>query len=139
VIAYFDTSALIPLVVQEAGSERAGRVWDEAERVVTVRIAYPEGRAALARARHLGRLTGRGTRTARNGFEDLWSQLDRVEVTAMLAQRAGDLADQFALRGYDAVHLAAAETLTDPDLVLVAGDGELCAAAAALGLAVART
>ena len=138
-IAYFDTSALIPLVVQEAGSERAGRVWDEAERVVTVRIAYPEGRAALARARHLGRLTGRGTRTARNGFEDLWSQLDRVEVTAMLAQRAGDLADQFALRGYDAVHLAAAETLTDPDLVLVAGDGELCAAAAALGLAVART
>jgi predicted nucleic acid-binding protein len=123
VIAYFDTSALIPLIVEEAGSGPASRVWDEAERVVTVRVAYPEGRAALAR----------------DNFEDLWAQLDRVEVTAALAQRAGDLADQRALRGCDAIHVAAAETLADIDLVFVAGDGELCAAATGLGLAVART
>ena len=138
-IAYFDTSALIPLLVEEPGSERAGRLWDEAERVVTVRLAYPEGRSALARARRLGRLTARAARAARVGFEDLWSQLDRVEVTAALGQRAGDLADQFVLRGYDAVHLAAAETLADPELVVVSGDSELCDAARTLGLAVAKT
>lgn len=138
-IAYFDTSALIPLIVEEAGSGPASRVWDEAERVVTVRVAYPEGRAALARARRLGRVTQRRYRSARDNFEDLWAQLDRVEVTAALAQRAGDLADQHALRGCDAIHVAAAETLADIDLVFVAGDGELCAAATGLGLAVART
>jgi hypothetical protein len=139
VIAYFDTSALIPLVVAEPGSDYATRVWDAAERLVTVRVAYPEGRAALAQARRLGRLTPRAYRTARDGFEDLWRQLDRVEVTAGLAQRAGDLAEQLALRGYDAVHLAAAETIADPDLVVVAGDGPLCDAAVTLGFTISRT
>lgn len=138
-IAYFDTSALIPLVVEEPGSELAGRLWDEAERVVTVRIAYPEARAAIARARRLDRLTARAARVARQAFEGLWDQLDRVHVTAGLAQRAGDLADQFALGGYDAVHLAAAETLADPDLVVVAGDSGLRGAATTLGFGVART
>ena len=97
-IAYLDTSALIPLIVEEPASERAGRMWDEAERVVTVRVAYPEGRAALARARRLGRLTQRRYRSARDGFEDLWTQLDRVELTAALARRAGDLTDQLGVR-----------------------------------------
>lgn len=40
-------------------------------------------------------------------------------------------------RSYDAVHLAAAETLRDPDLVVVAGDTALLAAARAAGLATA--
>jgi uncharacterized protein len=139
VIAYFDTSALIPLVVEGAGSDRAARLWDEAERVVTVRLAYPEGRAALAHARRLGRLTTRAIRAARDGFEDVWRQLDRIDVTAELAQQAGDLADELGLRGYDAVHLAAGEAIADPDLVVVAGDGPLCDAARTLGLAVSRT
>jgi hypothetical protein len=140
VIAYFDTSALIPLIVEEPGSDRASQVWDAAERVVTVRVAYPEGRAALARARRIGRLTPRAYRVARDGFEDLWRQLDRLEVTAGLAQRAGDLAEQLGLRAYDAVHLAAAETLApDPDVVVVAGDTELLNAARTLRLATAHT
>ncbi len=70
-IAYFDTSALLPLLVEEPGSVRAGEVWDGAERMVTARVAYPEGRAALARARRLGRLgartygrPGKGSRTS---------------------------------------------------------------------------
>lgn len=137
-IGYFDTSALIPLVIEEPGSARAAVLWDESERVVTVRLAYPEARAALATARRLGRLSAGKYRTARAGFEDLWRQFDRVEVTAGLAQRAGDLAERHALRGYDAVHLAAAETAADPDLVFVAGNGSLCHAAATLGLAVSR-
>jgi predicted nucleic acid-binding protein len=139
VIAYFDTSALIPLIVEEPGSAVASQLWDAAERVVTVRLAYPEGRAALAQARRLGRLPPRAYRTARDGFEDLWRQLDRVEVTAGLAQRAGDLTEELGLRGYDAVHLAAAEIIADPDTVLVAGDGPLCQAAATLGFAITRT
>jgi hypothetical protein len=140
VIAYFDTSALVPLIVEEPGSEAASRLWDGAERVVTVRIAYPEGRAALARARRLDRLSARAYRSALAAFEDIWGQLDRVEVTPALAQRAGDLAGRLALRGHDAVHMAAAETLAgDPDLVVVAGDIDLLDAARKLTLATART
>ncbi len=138
-IGYFDTSALIPLLMAEPGSDHAGRMWDAAERVVTVRVAYAEGRAALAHARRLGRLPARGHRSARVAFEDIWVQLDRVEVTAPLVQRAGDLAEQLALRGYDAIHLAAAETVADPDLVFVAGDQPLVQAASTLGFAVSRT
>ncbi|MGH9189910.1 MAG: hypothetical protein ACRD0Q_07760 [Acidimicrobiales bacterium] len=41
------------------------------------------------------------------------------------------------LRGYDAVHLAAADRLRDPDLVVVAGDAALLSAAEAEGMATA--
>jgi hypothetical protein len=42
------------------------------------------------------------------------------------------------LRGYDAVHLAAAERIGDATTVLVAGDRRLCDAALALGLQVSQ-
>jgi predicted nucleic acid-binding protein len=56
-----------------------------------------------------------------------------------LVHRAGELAEGLGLRGYDAVHPAAAETLRYESLVLVAGDRALCRAAEALGIPVART
>lgn len=45
-IAYFDTSAVVPLLVQEPATEQCSRLWDEATRVLTVRLTYPEARAA---------------------------------------------------------------------------------------------
>ena len=62
---------------------------------------------------------------------------DLVEVDHALAVRAGELAEVRRLRGYDAVHLAAAERVRDPDVVVIAGDGALLDAAAAEGMAVA--
>ena len=54
-IAHFDTSALIPLLVDEPGSQRAGRVWDAAEHVTSLRLVYAEARGSLAlAARDLG-------------------------------------------------------------------------------------
>ncbi|MDR9451384.1 MAG: type II toxin-antitoxin system VapC family toxin [Acidimicrobiia bacterium] len=137
-IAYFDTSAVLPLIIEEPASEPAGRLWDDASRVVSVRLLYPEARAALAQARRTGRLTSRQLRSAVAELEALDQQLDHVEVTAVLATRAGELAETHALRGYDAVHLAAAEAIADADVVMVAGDQALSAAAGALGLATAQ-
>ena len=57
------------------------------------------------------------------------NQMDVIELDDQLARRAGDLAEVHSLRGYDAVHVAAADRLRDPDLVLVAGDGALVQAA----------
>jgi predicted nucleic acid-binding protein len=137
VIAYFDTSAMVPLLVAEPGSVRAALLWDGADRVVSVRLAYPEGRAALAQAQRLGRLTSRQLRVAVRDLDARFEQLDVIEIDGQLAQRAGELAEGHRLRGYDAVHLAAADRVRDPDLVVVAGDGALLDAASAEGLAVA--
>lgn len=138
-IAYFDTSALIPLLVEEPGSPIAGQLWDQADRVASVRLVYAEARAALAQAERLGRLTRRQLPRLVDQLDDLYAQLDRVEVDDALVRRAGQLAQDHALRGYDAVHLAALECIADDETVMVAGDDDLCVAAAALGVATAST
>jgi hypothetical protein len=56
-----------------------------------------------------------------------------------LARRVGELAEAHALRGNDAVHIAAAEQLLDNDLIVVAGDAAVRRAGQALGLATAAT
>ena len=136
-IAYFDTSAVVPLLVAEPGSARAASLWDGADRIVSVRLIYPEARAALAQAERLGRLTARHLRDAVTEFDSLFEEIDLVEVDDALARRAGELAEARRLRGYDAVHLAAADRVRDPNVVVIAGDGALLDAAAAEGMAVA--
>ena len=46
---------------------------------------------------------------------------------------------QHALRGFDALHLAAAEVVKDNELVFVSGDAALYQAASDLGIQVATT
>lgn len=136
-IAYFDTSAVVPLLVLEDGSARAAVLWDGADRVVSARLVYPEGRAALAQAHRLGRLTARRLRAAVDELDARCEELDIVEIDDDLARHAGFLAELHSLGGYDAVHLAAADRIRDPDLVFVAGDGALLAAATAAGMTIA--
>jgi uncharacterized protein len=57
-------------------------------------------------------------------------------VDEQLAREAGDLAERFALRGYDAVHLASALSLGGP-ITLVTWDADLRNAAAQTGCALA--
>lgn len=137
-IAYFDTSAVVPLLVQEPTTGQCSRLWDEATRVLTVRLSYPEARAALASAQRSDRLTRSQLTAAVAELENLLEQVDIIEVGDDLARTAGDLAQRHGLRGYDAVHLAAALVAADDDLVLVTGDADLAPAAADAGLAVAR-
>jgi uncharacterized protein len=138
VIAYFETSAVVPLVIAEPGSTRAASLWDSADRVVSVRLVYPETRAALAQAERLGRLTARHLRDAVAEFDSLFEEIDLVEVDDALARRAGELAEVRRLRGYDAVHLAAADRIRDPNVVMIAGDSALLDAATAEGMTVAE-
>jgi uncharacterized protein len=138
VIAYFDTSAVLPLIIDEPASQLAGRLWDDSDRVATVRLVYPEARAALAQANRLGRLNSRQLRFAVGSLDRLIPQLDVIEISETLAKRAGQLAEQMALRGYDAVHLAGVEAIGDADTILVAGDHHLCQAAQRLDLNVAQ-
>jgi uncharacterized protein len=138
VIAYIDTSAVVPLLIAEPGSARAATLWDGADRVVSVRLIYPEMRAALAQAERLGRLTARQLRDAVTEFDSLFEEIDLIEVDDALARRAGELAEVRQLRGYDAVHLAAADRVHDPNVVVIAGDRALLDAATAEGMTVAK-
>lgn len=138
-IAYFDTSALVPLVITEPASATCGRLWNEATRVVSTRLIYPGARAALAQAERMHRLTAAEAARAVDDLDAIALQISYLEITAELAASAGDLAQTHGLRGYDAVHLASAALVDDDELVLVTGDRDLGQAARAIGLSVALT
>ncbi|MCP3935106.1 MAG: type II toxin-antitoxin system VapC family toxin [Actinomycetia bacterium] len=138
-IAYFDTSALIPLIVEEPSTPVCQRLWNEASRVASVRLLYAEASAALARAHRMARLTTTQLDHAIRALEDIVVELDHVEVTDQLVRTAGALAHTHGLRGYDAVHLGAGLSVYDDDVVFVTGDSNLAAAAQALGIAVSNT
>jgi uncharacterized protein len=137
-IVYFDTSAIVPIVIDEPSSPAAARLWDEADRVVSSRLVYVEGQAALAMACRLRRIDERQLRTVVEDFELLTRQIDIVEVTKNLVLQAGALAEQFDVRGCEAVHLASARLIDDPDVVFAAADAHLLAAARGLGISVAH-
>src|SRR4029078_2052501 len=98
------------------GRARAPAWWGGADRVISIRLAYPESRAALAQAERLGRLTTRQLRDAVTDLDEIYDEVDLVDMDDELVRRAGDLAERHALRAYDAVHLAAAVRLSDAEL-----------------------
>lgn len=134
-IAYFDASALVKLVVDEQGSDDAAALWDAADAVLSSRVAHAEVRAALAAAHRAARLTGEQAEQAKRLWDGLRAALRLVEVSDVLVEHAGDLAEEHALSGFDAVHLASALLVTAEELVLATWDARLSAASAAAGVA----
>jgi predicted nucleic acid-binding protein len=133
VILYLDTSALVKLYVEEVGSREVGESVEAAASVATARISYAEARAAFARHARDGGLTRPELRRVVRHFDEEWGRYVLVEITDAVVRRAGGLAERHALRGYDAVQLAAALDLhaagSDVDLRFVAFDGNLVRAA----------
>ncbi len=125
---YFETSAIMKLVVVEDGSDEAGAVWDGSDLLFTSRLSYAEARAALAAARRAKRLSGKEMQDAKTSLDRRFGEIDLIEVTSKVAESAGDLAERHALRGYDAVHLASALTLGAESVVLVTWDRDLAQA-----------
>lgn len=135
-ITYLDTSTLLKLIVEEVGSDRAQLIWDSADALASVALVTVEARAALAAAARGGRLTASQHRRAKEALASLIGDLHVVQITDELVASAADLAETEGLRGYDAVHLAAA--LTTGVAVLTSADAELCNAASRQGLHVAN-
>ncbi|RLE22218.1 MAG: hypothetical protein DRJ50_08030 [Actinobacteria bacterium] len=108
-ITYFDTSALIPLVINEPSSEMCQRLWNDATQTISTRLIYPEARAALAQAKRIRRLTAAHLARAVKDLDSVASEINYLEITAHIAESAGALAEAHELGGYDAVLLASAE------------------------------
>ena len=107
-ILYLDSSALVKLYVREDRSADVMHWRDAAEAVATSVVAYAEARAAFARLVREGhsKSTSHAKRLAK--FNQDWEDYIRVELSPALTRQAGDLAEIYALRGFDAIHLASA-------------------------------
>ncbi len=103
---YLDTSSLVKLYVTEAGSDVVHQLVGAASIVATSTVAYAETRAALARLRREGGLTASKLAVAKRELEEQWPTYLTLETTDMLSRTAGDLAERYALRGFDSIHLA---------------------------------
>ena len=110
-ILYLDTSALVKLYVREAGSDLVRAVADNSAVITTSKVAYAEARAALARGNRDGALHEKDYHLAVNAFNRDWDRYLAVEVSDFLIRLAGDLAEKYRLRGFDAIHLASILTV----------------------------
>ena len=108
-ILYYDTSALLKLYIHERESDSVRDLYSQAGFVCTHLIAYVELLAGVAKGRSLGRLSADQQVRLLADIDTGWRQLEVVEIDETLAKRAGHLALRHLLRGFDAVHLAAAE------------------------------
>ena len=136
-IVYFDSSALVKLVLDETGSDVAAAVWNACDAALSSRIAYPEVCAALAAACRNHDLTESEVSDAAGEWEIFWSSMRPIELSPDVERAAGRLAVLHRLRGADAVHLASALALGSQEVTVAVWDKRLHAGAAAAGLPVA--
>lgn len=136
-LVYFDSSALVKLLVEETGSDLVAELWDNCDAALSSRLAYPEVRAALAASARNHDLDNDDLLAVERIWEEFWAATRPVELTPTVERQAGQLAKSHALRGADAVHLASVLAINDPDLVVAVWGRRLHAGALATGVQVA--
>ena len=110
---YLDTSSLVKLYVDEKDSGKVVEVVEASKVAATSIIAYTEARAAFARRFTEKAFTERAYKRLTSFFNKDWKNYMAVRIREELVQRAGDLAEKHALRGFDAIHLASAIILQE--------------------------
>lgn len=138
---FWDSSALVPLLVEEPGS--AGRLQElKADPAVLVWWCTPvECESALQRRLREGALDAEGARLARENLMRLAAAWREVPASAFVRTLAVRLLRTHPLRAADALQLAAALSLVQgrvADLVFLTADLRLAEAAEIEGLGVGR-
>lgn len=141
---FFDSSAIVKRYVNEIGSNFVDSLTDLKSRniVLLARVTRVEVAAAIARRLKNKSITPADAQNILAAFQyDLINNYYTVEITPVLLSSAMSLATKHALRGYDAVQLAAVLESNEeriinllPPLTLISADAELNAAAQAEGL-----
>jgi predicted nucleic acid-binding protein len=143
---FFDSSAIVKRYVAEIGTGWVGSLVGVAggNLIYLARLTLVETISAITRKGYGGGISTSAVAKAITDFRhDFLNEYGKIEVTAILIERAASLAEAHALRAYDAVQLAAALQInTDrlavglPAVTLISADVALNAAAIAEGLAV---
>ncbi len=104
-ILYLDTSSLLKLYLEEEHSDLV-QTWAAGAQVLcTSRITYPEAMAALARRWRQGDLDREAFDAVHLALRAEWPGFSAVELNE---EAAAEVAVRLALRGFDAIQLAAA-------------------------------
>ena len=146
---YFDTSALVKAYLPEAGTDRVREILTEVRtepatgRAFACSIVYPEAVSAVTKRENMGKLTAFEVSRAVQQIEQDFSAdpprpYEVLDATRPIVTRAATLVRSQALRGFDAVHLAAALELRDvalavSDFLFATTDKRLATAAEAEG------
>lgn len=134
---YLDASALVKRYFAETGSEQVTVLIAKAESIGMAIISRAEVAATFAKLVRLRMLEHTTALALLQDFRNDWHDWMRIQLTESLVARADTLAWEHGLRGYDAVHLAAAlvwqETLGEP-ITLATFDEQLWQAAEREGL-----
>ena len=143
---FFDSSAIVKRYINEIGSPFVDGLIDpgQGNNIFIAEITRAEVASAFSRRKKGETLTPQDAATSLAAFlKDVADVYATVAVTADLVTDAANLATRYALRGYDAVQLAAALTANgdlmtggSSGLTFVSADGELNTAAVAEGLSV---
>lgn len=107
-ILYLDTSSLLKVYVKEAHSDLVREWFKAAEAIAISRVGYAEAMSAFARRRAQGELDDDEFELVRETLSAHWSDFILLPVRE---RKAGALAAKHFLRGFDAIHLAAASEL----------------------------
>lgn len=136
-ILYLDTSALVKLYAEEEGSDLVRQGVRDSDLIATSLMSYAEMCSALARKGRSRDISRAALARCKRDFDRDWLRLHRLPVDEPLVRKAGQLAEQHALRALDALHLATADSLQsalrDP-VTFACFDSALNGAAEARGL-----
>lgn len=108
-IIYFDTSALVKRYLRETDSEKVMALFGEADHLFgSAVLTQVEMAATFQRAVRMEAASPRLAAEVWGDFLDHWHSFTRLRIFAGTIERASENAWKYELRGYDALHLAAA-------------------------------
>ncbi len=124
------------LYADEIGADVTRELSTLATARFTSMVTYAEMRAAFARKRKFGQITDRALRRHKSEFERDWIDFEALPVDEIRARRAGELAEAYGLRGFDAIHLASADRLRQSfgEITFACFDAEPSRAASSCGM-----
>ena len=146
---YFDSSAFVKLYVAETGSQWIDTIVNQLDPdqehtnlVATVQIGIVEVASAIARLQREGKISSKEQTQLFAALQKNHQQIfQSLAITTELVNLASRLTQKYILRGYDAVHLAAALLLQRKitqagfaPITFVSADRQLCQASIAEGL-----
>ena len=129
---YWDSSALVPLIVREAETEQRERLQRDDSRIVTWWGSWVECASALSRLHRDGNLDSQGITLALGKLRRSAANWLQIRPSERVRQRALRLLRLHPLRASDALQLAAALAACDDDpttLAVVCSDQRLSDAA----------
>jgi hypothetical protein len=138
-VRFWDASALLPIIVEEPGTDLARGWLREDGEICTWGLTRVEMASAVERRAREGRLDAPQRKAALRAVDDLVSRCHEVTDLIAVRRRALPLLARHPLRAADAAQLAAALLVADPDpgsLAFVCLDRRLADAADREGMPV---